>query len=209
MVFFVSPRWLITRLGDIQTDHVGVMASMVESTVSGLVYRRDHGFIPRWPQLKRAFDQKGILDEQLSIDGLKPSVVWSEYISMPSLGQGFGCRSGDAMKLWSLYLVGTGRLLPDHGGGMTEEGVTINPMDAIVGHIVVLDRQSNQMEKPTFNHVFGYDPIGGGSHMDLCVRAQNAGRFRVLMRSKQLVHINSESLIYGINRYSKFIMYQL
>lgn len=92
----------------------------------------------------------------------------------------------------------------DSGGGMTDEPNTVIPTDAIVGLIVVLDRQPSQVEKPSFNQIFGYDPVGRGSRMDHCAWTQNVGRFKVLMRSKQLIHINSDLHLYAINRYTKF-----
>lgn len=61
----------------------------------------------------------------------------------------------------------------------------------IVGHIVVLDRQPNQIEKPTFYDVFGKPENGIGSLMDLGVRPQHTKRFRVLVKKKILFKLKA------------------
>ena len=170
----------------------------------GSQFRKESKAVPA--RQERPFAQSGMIDETFDPDeGVACEAVWYDYMKLPELGQGPGHRYENKCRVTSInidgsVLIGSDAALMDDGNGVHRSG----PVDGILGIFIVLDREPSDQRKPTFQDVFGEVTGNHGSKVDLHVRNDMLGRFRVLMREKIIVKGCNDGSRISIDRYIAF-----
>ncbi|KAF7142015.1 hypothetical protein RHSIM_Rhsim06G0168400 [Rhododendron simsii] len=158
---------------------------------------------------KRYFMCKSLKDEVFcAVAGVRNGMIYSDYFTLPSLGQGVETRNTNRVKIWTVNLDGRFSVChigqPDHQ--MVEDpsqSVDIPNIEGNIGLFVVLDRMPVPSAIPTFGDVFGEVPNDVSSILDQHVRVDQLSRFKVLVRERRYVNESLHGSTINLKRYVK------
>ena len=157
----------------------------------------------------------GLVDETFHNDTwISAGDCFGDYITFPGLGHGFGCRTGHCIRVESINLDGTFRVISGIGDGVAMQTDVGEPSPSsgggprciigVVSLFMVLDRQPNPIEKPTFEAVFGSVSGSNAYKADLHVSPSALKRFKVVVREKIVLNEIVPTKIVPFTRFVAF-----